>query len=107
MRDTIDLNWKEFGNALLNATPNGVVVFDNALQALISNQPARNCLGVYPGSFLAATVPSLTASARGFCPAGPLRPAWWWKKMTADIPSCWGPSIMMMRLSALLPFLRT
>lgn len=64
MRDTIDLNWKEFGNALLNATPNGVVVFDNALQALISNQPARNCLGVYPGSFLAATVPSLTASAQ-------------------------------------------
>jgi PAS domain S-box-containing protein len=64
MQEPIDLNWKEFGSALLNATPNGVAVFDNALQALISNQPARNSLGLYPGAFLSATIPSLTASAR-------------------------------------------
>ena len=64
MRETIYLNWKEFGNALLNATPNGVVVFDNALQALISNRLARDGLDLYPGSFLSATVPSLMASAK-------------------------------------------
>ncbi|WP_034625467.1 sigma-54 interaction domain-containing protein [Desulfotignum balticum] len=64
MQEPIDLNWKEFGSALLNATPSGVAVFDNSLQALISNPPARNCLGLYPGAFLSATIPSLTASAR-------------------------------------------
>jgi PAS domain S-box-containing protein len=64
MRDPIDLNWKEFGSALLNATPNGVAVFDNTLQAVISNQLARDNLDLYPGAFLSATVPSLTAAAR-------------------------------------------
>jgi PAS domain S-box-containing protein len=64
MREPIDLNWKEFGNALLNATPNGVAVFDNTLQAVISNQLARDNLDLYPGAFLSATVPSLTAAAR-------------------------------------------
>ena len=64
MRESIDLNWKEFGSALLNATPNGVAVFDNTLQAVISNQLARDSLDLYPGAFLSATVPSLTAAAR-------------------------------------------
>ena len=64
MPETIDLNWKEFGSALLNATPNGVAVFDNTLHAVISNQLARNSLGIYPGSVLSATIPSLTAPAR-------------------------------------------
>ncbi|MCA1787209.1 MAG: sigma 54-interacting transcriptional regulator, partial [Desulfobacteraceae bacterium] len=64
MQEPIDLNWKEFGSALLNATPNGVAVFDNSLQAVISNRLARDGLDLYPGAFLAATVPSLTASAR-------------------------------------------
>ena len=64
MREPIDLNWKEFGSALLNATPNGVAVFDNTLQAVITNQLARDSLGVYPGSFLSATIPSLKAPAR-------------------------------------------
>jgi len=64
MRESIDLNWKEFGSALLNATPNGVAVFDSTLRAVISNQPARDGLDLYPGAFLSATVPSLTAPAR-------------------------------------------
>ncbi|HKJ98903.1 MAG TPA: sigma 54-interacting transcriptional regulator [Desulfotignum sp.] len=64
MRETIDLNWKEFGSALLNATPNGVAVFDNTLQAVISNRLARDSLDLYPGAFLSATVPSLMAAAR-------------------------------------------
>ncbi|MGM0394769.1 MAG: sigma-54 interaction domain-containing protein [Thermodesulfobacteriota bacterium] len=64
MQEPIDLNWKEFGSALLNATPNGVAVFDNSLQAVISNRLARDGLDLYPGAFLSATVPSLTASAR-------------------------------------------
>jgi PAS domain S-box-containing protein len=64
MRESIDLNWKEFGSALLNATPNGVAVFDNTLQAVISNRLARDSLDLYPGAFLSATVPSLTAAAR-------------------------------------------
>jgi len=64
MQESIDLNWKEFGSALLNATPNGVAVFDNTLRAVISNQPARDGLDLYPGAFLSATVPSLTAPAR-------------------------------------------
>lgn len=63
MREPIDLNWKEFGSALLNATPNGVAVFDNTLQAVITNQLARDSLGVYPGAFLSATIPSLKAPA--------------------------------------------
>ncbi|HKL00312.1 MAG TPA: sigma 54-interacting transcriptional regulator [Desulfotignum sp.] len=64
MREPIDLNWKEFGSALLNATPNGVAVFDNSLQAVISNRLARDSLDLYPGAFLSATVPSLMAAAR-------------------------------------------
>ncbi len=64
MRESIDLNWKEFGSALLNATPNGVAVFDNTLQAVISNRLARDSLDLYPGAFLSATVPSLTAAAQ-------------------------------------------
>ena len=64
MQEPIDLNWKEFGTALLNATPNGVAVFDNSLQTVISNRPARDGLDLYPGAFLSVTVPSLTASAR-------------------------------------------
>ena len=64
MQESIDLNWKEFGSALLNATPNGVAVFDNTLGTVISNQPARDGLDLYPGAFLSATVPSLTAPAR-------------------------------------------
>jgi PAS domain S-box-containing protein len=64
MRKPIDLNWKEFGNALLNATPNGVAVFDNTLQAVISNRLARDSLDIYPGSFLSATIPALQAPAR-------------------------------------------
>jgi PAS domain S-box-containing protein len=64
MGEPIDLNWKEFGSALLNATPNGVAVFDNTLQALISNRLARDGLDLYPGAFLSATVPSLMGPAR-------------------------------------------
>jgi PAS domain S-box-containing protein len=64
MQEPIDLNWKEFGTALLNATPNGVAVFDNSLQTVISNRLARDGLDLYPGAFLSATVPSLTDSAR-------------------------------------------
>jgi PAS domain S-box-containing protein len=64
MQEPIELNWKEFGSALLNATPNGVTVFDNSLQAVISNRLARDGLDLYPGAFLSATLPSLTASAR-------------------------------------------
>jgi PAS domain S-box-containing protein len=64
MREPIDLNWKEFGSALLNATPNGVAMFDKTLQAVISNRLARDNLDLYPGAFLSATVPSLTSAAR-------------------------------------------
>ncbi len=64
MQESIDLNWKEFGSALLDATPNGVAVFDNTLQTVISNRLARDGLDLYPGALISATVPSLTAPAR-------------------------------------------
>lgn len=63
MPQTIDLNWKEFGNAVLNATPNGIAVFDNDLQAILSNSLAREHLGIYPGALLSATIPVLMESA--------------------------------------------
>lgn len=63
MPQTIDLNWKEFGNALLNATPNGIAVFNNSLQAIISNKIARKQLNIYPGALLSATIPLLKGPA--------------------------------------------
>lgn len=64
MFQPIDLNWKEFGTALLNATPNGIAVFDNRLQAVISNQIAREQLNIYPGTLLGATIPDLESPAK-------------------------------------------
>ena len=64
MQQAIDLNWKEFGTALLNATLDGIAVFDNSLKAVISNKIARECLDIYPGSLLSATIPSLEQPAR-------------------------------------------
>ncbi|MCG8634234.1 MAG: sigma 54-interacting transcriptional regulator [Desulfobacterales bacterium] len=64
MFEPINLNWKEFGTALLNATPNGIAVFDAALKAVISNQIAREQLDIYPGALLGATIPDLKPSAQ-------------------------------------------
>jgi PAS domain S-box-containing protein len=64
MFQPIDLNWKEFGTALLNATPNGIAVFDTAMQAVISNQIAREQLDIYPGALLGATLPDLAPAAQ-------------------------------------------
>ncbi len=63
MFEPINLNWKKFGTALLNATPNGIAVFDAALQVVISNKIARKQLGIYPGARLSATLPDLQPSA--------------------------------------------
>lgn len=63
MPQTIDLNWKEFGSALLNATPNGIAVFNNELQAVISNKLSRNQLDIYPGALLETTIPELMGAA--------------------------------------------
>lgn len=59
-----DLNWKEFGNALLNASPYGIAVFDHTFQALISNNTGRNDLLIYPGSLLETTLPDLKIPAQ-------------------------------------------
>ena len=64
MQQTIDLNWKEFGTALLNATPDGIAVFDKGLKAVVSNKIARERLDVYPGSLLDATIPDLSRPAK-------------------------------------------
>ncbi|MCG8643044.1 MAG: sigma 54-interacting transcriptional regulator [Desulfobacterales bacterium] len=64
MQQATDLNWKEFGTALLNATLDGIAVFDNSLKAVVSNKIARECLDIYPGSLLSATIPPLEQPAR-------------------------------------------
>ncbi len=64
MFEPINLNWKKFGTALLNATPNGIAVFDAALQVVISNKIARKQLDIYPGARLSATLPDLQRSAK-------------------------------------------
>ncbi len=61
---SIDLNWKEFGNALLNATPNGIAVFSSSFQTIISNKIARRRLEIYPGALLDTTIPHLKAAIR-------------------------------------------
>ena len=58
------MDWKEFGTALLNATPNGVAVFNTGFGAVISNSIARDRLGIYPGSLMETTCPSLYPHAR-------------------------------------------
>ncbi|WP_300457079.1 sigma 54-interacting transcriptional regulator [Desulfobacula sp.] len=60
----IDLNWKEFGNALLNATPNGIAVFSKSFQTIISNKIARSSLDIYPGALLDTTIPHLKTAIR-------------------------------------------
>lgn len=60
----INLDWKEFGNALLNATPNGIAVFSKSFQTIISNKIARNSLDIYPGALLDTTIPPLSAAIR-------------------------------------------
>ncbi len=58
------MDWKEFGTVLLNATPNGVVVFSTGFGAVISNRIARDRLGIYPGALMETTCPSLMSHAR-------------------------------------------
>ncbi|SDU57604.1 PAS domain S-box-containing protein [Desulfobacula phenolica] len=60
----INLDWKEFGNSLLNATPNGIAVFSKSFQTIISNKIARNSLDIYPGALLDTTIPPLQAAIR-------------------------------------------
>ena len=54
-----DLDWKEFGTALLNATPNGILVFDPGFRVILSNRIVRDRLGIYPGSLAKTTCPGL------------------------------------------------
>ena len=54
-----NLDWKEFGTALLNATPNGILVLDTGFRVVLSNRIARDRLGIYPGSLAKTTCPSL------------------------------------------------
>ena len=58
------MDWKEFGAALLNATPNGVALFNTGFGAVISNHIARDRLGIYPGSLMKTTCPGLLPQAQ-------------------------------------------
>lgn len=62
--DQLTLDWNEFSKALLNASPDGIVVLDRALKTIISNIHAQNELGIFPGSVLSSTVPALAVSAQ-------------------------------------------
>jgi len=58
------IDWNKLGKSILNATPNGIVIFNNSLQAVVSNGIVRDFLDIRPGSFLKDTIPDLQISAR-------------------------------------------
>lgn len=54
------LNWKQFSKAFLNASSNGIVVTDLSFKTAISNKKAQECLDVFTGTLIPATLPELT-----------------------------------------------
>ena len=43
-KNQLELDWKQFSKALLNASPNGIAALDMTLKIMISNQLAQNGL---------------------------------------------------------------
>lgn len=62
-KNQLELDWKQFSKALLNASPNGIAALDMTLKIMISNQLAQSGLELFPGAMLSTTLPELTKHA--------------------------------------------
>lgn len=62
--ENFGLDWKGFSKALLNASPNGIAVLDIKLKTIVSNRLAQNGMGMFPGSILSTTLPTLSGAAK-------------------------------------------
>ncbi len=62
-KNQLELDWKQFSKAFLNASPNGIAALDMTLKIMISNQLAQSGLELFPGAMLSTTLPELTKHA--------------------------------------------